>query len=104
MKKFLAFFTFLPLFALEIVVNTSNNDYSVLTIKNNNNFMCKQKDKNTYICRFTNLPSTPVFATKSVDFSLKPFFDKNIFYMKIKVKNNEKQSHIQSASSSGKRP
>ena len=85
MYKFLIFF-FLPLFGLEIVVDTTNN-YSILTMTNDKKFMCKQKDKNTYICKFPTLPSTPVFATNSVYFKLIPFFNKDTFYLKIKVKN-----------------
>jgi len=86
LKRLIPIFAFLPLFGLEIIVNNANN-YSVMTITNNNNFMCKQKDKKTYICKFKRLPSTPVFSTKSVDFNLQPFFDKNSFYLKIEVKN-----------------
>jgi tetratricopeptide (TPR) repeat protein len=87
LKKIIALFFFLTsLFSLEIVVD-SVNDYSVLNIKDKDPFICKSKDKNTYICKFNNLPSAPVFSTKSVSFSITPFFDKNSFYLKIKVKN-----------------
>ena len=85
MKKLLPFLA-LPLFGLEIVVDTTN-DYSVLTMTNDKPFICKQKNKNEYICKFFTLPSTPVFATNSLDFKLIPFFDKNKFYLKIGVKN-----------------
>lgn len=86
MYKLLIFF-FLPLFGLEIVVDTTN-DYSILTMTNDKEFMCKQKDKNIYICKFQTLPSTPVFATNSVNFTLMPFFEKENFYLKIKTKYN----------------
>ena len=87
MYKYFFLFFFIKLFSLEVVVNTTN-DYSVLTMTNNKKFICKQKDEKTYICRFSTLPSTPVFSTNTVDFKLFPFFDKNIFYMKIITKNS----------------
>ena len=86
MKKILPFFLIIPLFALEIVVNTLN-EYSVLNITADNPFVCKQKEKNIYICKFDKLPSTPVFSTNSVAFKLTPFFDKSSFYLKIEAKN-----------------
>jgi hypothetical protein len=86
LKRVIPFLLTLPLFGLEVTVDTTNN-YSVLTMTNNDPFMCKQKDETTYICRFNKLPSTPVFATKSVDFDFTPFFDKNRFYLKITAKN-----------------
>jgi len=86
LKKILPFFLIIPLFALEIVVNTLN-EYSVLNITADNPFVCKQKEKNIYICKFDKLPSTPVFSTNSVAFKLTPFFDKSSFYLKIEAKN-----------------
>ena len=86
MKKLSLIFLFVFSFGLEIVVDTTN-DYSVLTMTNDKTFMCKQKDNHTYICKFQTLPSTPVFSTNTVDFQFVPFFDKNIFYLKIIVKN-----------------
>ena len=86
MQKIILPFLALPLLGLEIVVDTAK-DYSVLTMHNNKMFACKQKDKHTYICKFNTLPSTPVFATNTLDFEINPFFVKNHFYLKIKVKN-----------------
>jgi len=86
LKKLLLPFLALPLLALEIVVDTTKN-YSVLTMTNDKTFACKQKDKDTYICKFFTLPSTPVFSTNTLDFKFEPFFVKNQFYLKIKVKN-----------------
>ena len=86
MKKIFLVFFITYLFGLEIVVDTAK-DYSVLTMHNNTPFACKMKDKNTYICKFFRLPSTPVFATNTLDFKIKPFFDKNSFFLKIEVKN-----------------
>ena len=86
MKKILLVFFITYLFGLEIVVDTAK-DYSVLTMHNNTPFACKKKDKNTYICKFFRLPSTPVFATNTLDFKFTPFFDKNSFFLKINVKN-----------------
>jgi hypothetical protein len=86
LKKIIPFFLALPLFSLEIVVNSVNN-YSVLNIIDKDPFICKQKEKNIYICKFDKLPSAPVFSAKSVAFTLTPFFDKNIFYLKIEAKN-----------------
>ena len=86
MKKIILPFLFSFLFGLEVVVDTAK-DYSILTMHNNTPFICKQKDKNTYICKFFKLPSTPVFATNTLDFKFTPFFDKNKFYLKIDVKN-----------------
>jgi len=92
LKKLIILFFTSFLFGLSIVVDTTN-DYSILTMKNNLEFACKQKNKNTYICRFDNLPSTPVFATSTVDFNIKPFFGKDTFYLQIKV---NKKSFIKS--------
>jgi hypothetical protein len=86
LKKLIPFFLLTPLFSLEIVVNSVNN-YSILNINDKDPFICKQKEKNIYICKFNKLPSTPVFSTQTVDFKLIPFFDKNNFYLKIKAKN-----------------
>jgi len=86
LKKLIFLLFSLPLFALKIVVDTTN-DYSVLTMTNNNPFMCKQKNQNEYVCKFFTLPSTPVFSTNSLYFKLTPFFQKNRFYLKIDVKN-----------------
>ena len=85
--RFLLLFLFVKLFSLEIVVNTTN-DYSVLTMTNDKEFMCKQKDKKTYICKFDSLPSTPVFSTNTLDFTFYPFFSNNKFFLKVQVKNN----------------
>ena len=86
MKKIVLIFFISYLFGLEIVVDTAK-EYSVLTMNNNTPFACKQKDSNTYICKFFRLPSTPVFATNTLNFKIKPFFEKDNFFIKIKVKN-----------------
>jgi len=86
LRKIIFLFFFNYLLGLEIVVDTAK-DYSVLTMHNNTPFACKMKNKNTYICKFFRLPSTPVFATNTLDFKFTPFFDKNSFFLKINVKN-----------------
>jgi len=85
-KIILSLLAFLPIFALEIVVDTVK-DYSILTMHNDKPFSCKQKEISTYICKFNTLPVTPVFSTNTIDFKIKPFFNKNKFYLEIKVKN-----------------
>jgi len=86
LKKLILTLLTLKLFSLEIVVDTAKN-YSILTMNNDKVFACKQKNDTTYICRFDTLPSTPVFSTNTLDFKLTPFFNKNLFYIKIEVKN-----------------
>jgi len=86
-KLFLTlFFPFFYLIGLEIVVDTNNN-YSVLTMQNDKNFICKKKDNYTIVCKFPMLPDTPVFSTNTLFFKISPFFDKQQFYMKISSKN-----------------
>ena len=84
---FLSLFFIISLSGLEIVVDTTKG-YSVLTMTNNSEFICKESSKNNYLCKFFSLPSTPVFSTQTIDFKFTPFFKKNIFYLKIKAKNN----------------
>ena len=87
MKKFfLLFILIFQLYSLEIVVDTARG-YSVLTMTNDKPFMCKKASKNSYLCKFDTLPSTPVFSTRTLDFNLQPFFNKKQFYLKIDVKN-----------------
>ena len=85
--KYIIYFLFIPLFALEINVNTTD-EYSILNIKNNSPFTCKAKNKKVYICKFNKLPSAPVFETESVFFKIKPIFKKDKFYLKIESKYN----------------
>jgi hypothetical protein len=74
-------------FSLEIVVDTTKG-YSVLTMTNDSDFICKQTNNNSYLCKFFSLPSTPLFSTNTIAFKFTPFFKNNIFYLKIDVKNN----------------
>jgi len=86
-KLIFSLFFIVSIFGLEIVVDTTKG-YSVLTMKNNSDFICKQKDNNSYLCKFFSLPSTPLFSTNTIAFKFTPFFKNNMFYLKIKVKNN----------------
>ena len=88
MKFFLLLF-FSILYSLEINVNyyKNKNPYEILTITNNQPFLCKKNDK-TVECIFNKQPSTPVFKTDTVFFDIKPEFKQKFFILVFNVKSN----------------
>ena len=87
MKKIIVIFFAVFSYALELVINTTNQ-YSVLTITNNKPFACKNIQNNKYICEFKIMPSTPVFSGNTIFFGVKPFFRNNKFFIQITTKHN----------------
>ena len=87
MKFFLFSFFFIYLFSLEININyfKDKNEYEILTLYNENPFICK-KDNKKVICEFNQIPSTPVFKTNSLFFKITPKFSKK-FFLIINIKS-----------------
>jgi tetratricopeptide (TPR) repeat protein len=87
LKFFLFLFSFLFLYSFELNVNyyKDKNRYEILTLYNNEPFLCKKKGNNV-ICKFNKVPSTPTFKSNTIFFKITPIFKKRNFYLLINVK------------------
>jgi hypothetical protein len=87
LKFFLFLFFSLFLYSLELNISFYKNQkkYEILTLYNNEPFICKAKNKKI-LCEFNKLPSTPLFKNKSVFFKIFPSFKRNKFHLVINVK------------------
>jgi tetratricopeptide (TPR) repeat protein len=88
LKFFLFLFSFIFLSALELNISyfkNKHNKYEILTLYNNESFICKKNLKKV-ICQFNKLPSTPTFKSASIFFNINPEFKKNKFYLVINIK------------------
>jgi len=94
LKFFLLLFFFINLFALEINVDYAKKEhpYEVLTIINDKPFKCTDKNRQI-ICEFDKQPSTPVFKSSTIYFSIKPEFKNKKFYIKIDIKTDKYSVH-----------